>query len=83
MMMNMEQSVEWEFAGEIEVLEENLHQYQFVTHKSHMTWPGLETDHRYGKPAANRLSYGTALSQVTHIHNLQAVYYITYIQDKI
>jgi hypothetical protein len=36
MMMNVEQSVEWELAGEIEVLRENLPQYRFVHHKPHM-----------------------------------------------
>jgi hypothetical protein len=52
MMMNVEHSVEWELAGETEVLAEKLPQCHFVHHKSHMTWPELE-------PA--RLSYGTAL----------------------
>jgi hypothetical protein len=37
MMMNMEQSVEWELAGEIKVLGENLSQCHFAHHKSHMT----------------------------------------------
>jgi hypothetical protein len=41
-MMSVEQSVEWELAGETEVLGENLPQYHFVHHKSHMTWPGTE-----------------------------------------
>jgi hypothetical protein len=41
-MMSVEQSVEWELAGEIEVLGENLPQCHIVNHKSHMTWPGLE-----------------------------------------
>jgi hypothetical protein len=35
--MNMEHLVEWELAGETEVLGENL-----LHHKSHMTWPGIE-----------------------------------------
>jgi hypothetical protein len=30
--------VEWELAGETEVLGENLPQYNFVHHKSHLTW---------------------------------------------
>jgi hypothetical protein len=47
-MMSVEQSVEWELAEETEILD-------FVHHKSHMTWPGLEP-----KPATNRLSYDTA-----------------------
>jgi hypothetical protein len=29
-------------AGETEVLGENLHQFRFVHHKSHLTSPGLE-----------------------------------------
>jgi hypothetical protein len=36
-MMSVEQSVEWELAGETEVLKENLSQYRFVHHKSHVT----------------------------------------------
>jgi hypothetical protein len=42
-MMKMEQSVEWDLAGEIEVLGENLPQGHFDNHKSHVTWPGLES----------------------------------------
>jgi hypothetical protein len=37
MMMIVEQSVEYELAEETEVLRENLLQYYFVNHKSHMT----------------------------------------------
>jgi hypothetical protein len=40
-MMSLEQSVEWELTGEIDVLKENLLQSHFVNHKSHITWPGL------------------------------------------
>jgi hypothetical protein len=60
-MNSVEQSVEWELAGENEVLGENLPQCHFVHHKSLMTWPGLEPWRRVGKQATNRLSYGTAL----------------------
>jgi hypothetical protein len=41
-MMNVEQSMEWELAGETEVLGGNLPQRHFVHHKSHMTWTGIE-----------------------------------------
>jgi hypothetical protein len=57
--MLMEKSVEW-LAGETEVLEENLPQCRFVHHKPHEN-PGR----RGGKPATNRLSYGTAISDIT------------------
>jgi hypothetical protein len=42
--MTIEQLVECELAGEIEVLQENLPQYHFVHHKFHMT--GLGFEHR-------------------------------------
>jgi hypothetical protein len=42
MIMSVEQSVEWELAEETEVLVEYLSQCQFVHHKFHKTWPGLE-----------------------------------------
>jgi hypothetical protein len=42
MMMSVEQYVEWELAGETEVLRENLPQWKFVHLRSHMAWPGLE-----------------------------------------
>jgi hypothetical protein len=56
--MMMEKLVEW-LARETEVLGENLPQCRFVHHKSHML-PGANPGCRGGKPATNRLSYGTA-----------------------
>jgi hypothetical protein len=44
MMVTVEQLVEWRLAGETDVLRENLPQYHFVHHKSHMTWSGLEPE---------------------------------------
>jgi hypothetical protein len=64
MTMNVEQSVEWELAGESKVLGENLPQRHFVHHESHMTWPDLGSNpgRRGRKPATNRLSYGTVIT---------------------
>jgi hypothetical protein len=61
MMMIMEQLVEWGLAGETEVLGENLPQSTLST--ANPTWPDLGSNpgRRGGKPATNRLSYGTAL----------------------
>jgi hypothetical protein len=40
--MNTEQWIEWELAGETEVLEENPPHCHFVDHNSHMASPGIE-----------------------------------------
>jgi hypothetical protein len=56
----MENLVEWLLAGETEVLGENLPQCRSVYHKSYVIWPGANLGHLGGKPATNRLSYGTA-----------------------
>jgi hypothetical protein len=60
MTMNVEPSIEWELAGDTDVLGENLPQRHFVHHKSHMTWPGVEPGPQRWEPVTNRLSYGTA-----------------------
>jgi hypothetical protein len=49
---------EWWLARKTEVLGENLPQCRFVYNKPHML-PGRETGPRGGKPATNRLIYGT------------------------
>jgi hypothetical protein len=58
--MSVEQSVEWELAGETEVLGENCPNATLST--TNPTWPDLGSNQgrRGGKPATNRLSYGTA-----------------------
>jgi hypothetical protein len=52
-------------AGETKVLGENLSQCRFVHHKADML-PGREPGRRGGKPATNRLSYGTAVMFTIH-----------------
>jgi hypothetical protein len=41
-LMNVEQLVEWELAGKTEVMGENLLNYYFFHHNSHMSWPDTE-----------------------------------------
>jgi hypothetical protein len=62
MMMNMEQSVEWELAGEAEVLGETCLSATLST--TNLTWPDLGSSpgRRGGKPATNRLVYGMAIA---------------------
>jgi hypothetical protein len=40
--INVEQSVEWELTGATEELVEKLPHCHFVHHKCHMIWPGIE-----------------------------------------
>jgi hypothetical protein len=63
--MMIENLVEWRSAGETEVLGENLPQCHFVHHKRHMLCPDANPGRRGGKPATNRLSYGTAKVYIT------------------
>jgi hypothetical protein len=51
-------------AGETEVLGENLPQCHFIHRKSHITSSGANPGRHVGKPATNRLSYGTAFTSV-------------------
>jgi hypothetical protein len=57
--MMMEKLVEW-LARETEVLGDNLSHCHFVHHKFHMLCRDANPDRCGGKPATNRLSYGTA-----------------------
>jgi hypothetical protein len=57
--MMMEKLVEW-LAGETEELGENLTQCHCVHHKPHILCPDVNPGRCDGKPATNRLSYGTA-----------------------
>jgi hypothetical protein len=61
-MVIVEKFVEWRLAGETEVLGEKLPQRHLST--TNPTWldPGLNPGRRGGKPATNRLTYGTAQS---------------------
>jgi hypothetical protein len=59
--MMLEKMVEWWLVGKTEVLGENLSQCRFIHHKPHMLCLDANPSHRGGKPATNRLSYGTAL----------------------
>jgi hypothetical protein len=57
--MSVEQSVEW-VAGGTEVFEENRRSATLSTTNTTRSDLGLNPDHRDGKPATDRLSYGTA-----------------------
>jgi hypothetical protein len=69
MKMIVEKQMEYRLAGETEVLGENLSECHFCPSQN-PTWPapGLNLGRRGGKPATNRLSYGTAFACVTPVH---------------
>jgi hypothetical protein len=60
MMMIVEQSVGCELAGETEVLGEKPASDTLSTTNPTLPDPGSNPSRRGGKPATNRLSYGTA-----------------------
>jgi hypothetical protein len=66
--MMMEKLVEWWLAGETEILGENLPECHFVHHKPHVLCPDVNLGCRGGKPATNRLSYGTAIWSGIFLH---------------
>jgi hypothetical protein len=63
--MIVEKQMECRFAGETEVLGENLSQRHFCPSQN-PTWPdpGLNPGRGGGKPATNRLSYGAAKNRI-------------------
>jgi hypothetical protein len=67
--MNMEQWWNDIFAGETEVLGENLPSATLST--TNPTWidPGANPGLRGEKPATNRLSHGTACRDIFHVFN--------------
>jgi hypothetical protein len=75
--MNMEQMVEWYFAGETEVLRENLPSATSST--TNPTWidPGANPGLRGERPATNRLSHGTALRIDTNTSNFLLIQYVS------
>jgi hypothetical protein len=65
-MTTVEQSVEWQLAGETKVLRENLSQCHFVHYKCHTTWRGLELrPPSWGLPSQN---YGEVNFSVWYQH---------------
>jgi hypothetical protein len=61
MIVNVEQSVEWELAGKTEVLgEKTCPSATFSSTNPPRPNPGSNPGRRSGKPATNRLSYGAA-----------------------
>jgi hypothetical protein len=79
-LMMMEKLVEWWLAGETEVLGENLPQCRFVHHKPHVLCPDANPGCYGGKPATNRLSYGTAL--LMSWKNMHAFFHFTTYRTK-
>jgi hypothetical protein len=53
---------EYRAFGGMRISRVNLPQCHYIHHRSYITRPGIEFGRRNGKPASNRLSYGTAFT---------------------
>jgi hypothetical protein len=81
--MSVEQLEQWELAGEREALGGNLHSATLST--TNPTWPELGSNpgRSGGKPATNRLSYGTALPWVLDYTEFNTVPNKPYIRKRV
>jgi hypothetical protein len=62
--MSVEQLVEWDLTGRTEIFWENLPQFTLCSTNPTRSDLGSNQGRRGGKPATNRLSYGTAMMDI-------------------